>query len=89
MADINDLEKRIAQIEERNRRVEGDKAWETSGFRKIAISLTTYVIAVLVLFAINNEKPWFNGLIPAIGYLLSTLSLPFIKNRWISKKYGN
>jgi len=84
----NSLEGRIQQIEERNRRVEADKAWETSVFRKVSVAIATYVIAVLLLFAINNNQPWLNALIPVAGYLLSTLSLPFIKNRWIKKKYG-
>ena len=34
---IKELEKRINDIEKRNRRVEGDKAWETSTLRKILI----------------------------------------------------
>ena len=34
---MKDLEKRIEAIEERNKRVELDKAWETSWTRKICI----------------------------------------------------
>jgi hypothetical protein len=39
--DIKELEKRISNIEERNKRVEGDKAWETSTLRKILIIVLT------------------------------------------------
>ena len=34
-----DLEKEIEQIKQRNKKVELDKAWETSWTRKICISL--------------------------------------------------
>ena len=34
---IKELEKKIEKIEERNKRVEADKAWETSNLRKILI----------------------------------------------------
>ena len=37
-----DLEKEIKEIKERNKRVETDKAWETSWTRKICIALLTY-----------------------------------------------
>lgn len=41
--DIKVLEERINKIEERNARVEGDKAWETSNLRKILIIILTYI----------------------------------------------
>ena len=34
---LKELEKRINDIEKRNKRVEGDKAWETCILRKILI----------------------------------------------------
>lgn len=79
------LEERIKKIEERNTRVEGDKAWETSVFRKMLITVVTYIIAGLVLVSIGNDDPFMNSLIPSIGYLLSTLSLPSIKRFWINR----
>lgn len=38
---MNDLEKRVEAIEERNKRVETDKAWETSWTRRICIMVLT------------------------------------------------
>ncbi len=78
-------ESSIEQIKERNRRVEADKAWETSGYRVISITLITYVIATAVMWGIEVERPWLGALIPTIGYYLSTQSLPFLKKRWIEK----
>ena len=39
-------------IEKRNKRVEGDKAWETSTLRKILIIVLTYIFAVLLHVAV-------------------------------------
>ncbi|MDD5585542.1 MAG: hypothetical protein PHY92_01105 [Alphaproteobacteria bacterium] len=76
------LEKRLSSIEQRNRRVETDKAWETSWTRRAAIALLTYAAAAVMLFAIKADRPWLGALVPAGGFLLSTLSLPVIKARW-------
>ncbi|MDO8518125.1 MAG: hypothetical protein Q7S26_02440 [bacterium] len=80
-----DIEQRLQKIEERNVRVEAEKAWETSVFRVGLIMLVTYVVACGVLFVIGNSNPFRNALIPALGYLLSTQSLPFIKRFWINR----
>ncbi len=44
---MKDLEKRIENIENRNKRVEKDKAWETSNLRKICIMVLTYIIVII------------------------------------------
>ncbi len=75
-------------IEERNRRVELDKAWETSKTRRFCIATVTYVIASLFMWRIDVPDPLINALVPTGGYLLSTLSLPFIKTWWV-QRYGN
>jgi len=76
-------ESQIAAIMERNKRVEADKAWETSFVRRITITVLTYAIAVLFLWLIGNTGFWLNAAVPALGYLLSTLSLPWVKRWWI------
>ena len=83
-----DIEQRIQKIEERNVRVEAEKAWETSTFRTCSIMLVTYVIACGVLFVIGNENPFRNAFITVIGYFLSTQSLPLIKRFWINRHLG-
>ncbi len=79
---MNDLEKRIAAIEKRNKKVELDKAWETSWTRRLSITVLTYGVVVGYLFLINNDKPFINALVPAVGFLLSTLVLGSVKNIW-------
>lgn len=76
------LEERIKKIEERNKRVETNKAWETSWTRKGAIALFTYLSLGVYLWAIRIERPWLNAIVPTVGFLLSTLTLPWFKKVW-------
>lgn len=82
------IEERVQRIEDRNARVEAEKAWEVSMFRVATIVGITYIVATGVLFSIGNDAPFRNALIPAIGYFLSTQSLPAIKRSWIKKNSG-
>jgi len=79
---MKDMEQRIAVIEQRNKKVEQDKAWETSLVRRLSITSLTYIVVLLYLVTIHNEKPFINALVPAIGYFLSTLVLRSIRNIW-------
>ncbi|MDD5721323.1 MAG: hypothetical protein PHT16_02670 [Candidatus Pacebacteria bacterium] len=83
---IQKLEKEIEEIKQRNLRVEGDKAWETSYFRVLLISGIIYVVAVKVLYFIGNNNYFLNALVPPIGYFISVQSLPFVKKWWIKSK---
>lgn len=76
------LEERIVAIEQRNKNVETDKAWETSIARRVLLILFTYLSIGFYLHAIAVPDPWLNAIVPAIGFLLSTLTLPFFKNLW-------
>lgn len=82
MTDIKQLEERIIKIESRNKTVETDKAWETSYTRKIILIIFTYLSIGLYMNAINVSNPWLNAIIPSLGFLLSTLTLPFFKKLW-------
>ncbi len=81
-----EIEKEIEIIKERNSRVETDKAWEVSWTRRLFISVSTYVIAGIWLVVIHDSFPWLKAFVPAGGYLLSTLSLPFIKEWWVKSE---
>jgi hypothetical protein len=82
------LEKEIQALKERNFRVEADKAWETSRTRVLSIAGITYIIAAAFLYSIGVERFLLNALVPAIGYYLSTRSLPLIKRWWTNKYFG-
>jgi hypothetical protein len=62
--------------------VETDKAWEISWARRFFITISTYVIAAIWLVLIYDTFPLLKSFVPAGGYVLSTLSLPFIKKWW-------
>jgi len=85
---INIIEDTLSKIKERNARVEADKAWEVSLFRKFTIAVVTYVLASLVLYFIGIQNFYLSALIPTLGYLLSTLSLPVIKRWWIKTHFN-
>lgn len=82
---ITELEKRIKNIEERNKKVETNKAWETSFTRKVALIIITYIAVGITLLSMGNSQPWFNAFIPSLGFFISTLTLTFVKDIWIKK----
>lgn len=79
------LEKRVIKIENRNKRVEQDKAWETSYSRRILLVVFTYLTISLYMKFVLNIEPWLNAIIPTLGFFLSTLTLPLFKTLW--RKY--
>ncbi|OGH11393.1 MAG: hypothetical protein A3B38_01025 [Candidatus Levybacteria bacterium RIFCSPLOWO2_01_FULL_36_13] len=76
------LEQRIEKIEKRNREVEENKAWETSWTRKGVVAFFTYLAIALYLKFVVGVEPWFNAIVPTVGFLLSTLTLPYFKTLW-------
>ena len=75
-------EQEIKKIQERNKRVELDKAWETSTTRKVSIAGLTYLVMVLVMYSLKMDNPFIGAIIPTLGFTLSTFSLDFIKEFW-------
>ncbi len=80
------LESRVAAIERRNAKVEGDKAWERSRARRGVIALLTFIVVFVFLSIIGFQNPFLPALVPAVGYLLSTLGLSFFKARWLAMR---
>ena len=76
------FESEIQSIKERNKRVETDKAWEVSLTRRLFIMVVTYIVAGVWLVSIQDSNPWLKALVPTAGYLVSTLSLPFVRKFW-------
>ena len=54
---MENLEKEIDNIKNRNKRVELDKAWETSFTRKICIMILTYIV-VVIYFKFTCSSNW-------------------------------
>ncbi len=83
MTRLQELEREIEKIKERNRRVEADKSWETSYTRRVLLVIFTYLAIGFYLQAIRIPQPWLNAIVPAVAFMLSTLSLPFFKKLWM------
>ena len=68
-----DFEKEITEIKERNKRVEKDKAWETSWTRRICIMVLTYIVVIIYSYVIREyDNILLSSLVPVIGFTLST-----------------
>lgn len=82
-----DIEKEIEQIKQRNKKVELDKAWETSWTRRICIMILTYIVVIIYSHLIQNTNNIaLSSLVPVIGFTLSTLSLKLIRKIWENNK---
>lgn len=78
-----DFEKEITEIKERNKRVETDKAWETSWTRRICIMILTYIVVIIYSYVIKEyDNILLSSLVPVIGFTLSTLSLKIVRKIW-------
>lgn len=86
-SEIIEIKKEIRKLKLRNQIVETNKAWETSITSRTLLMLLTYMVASISLIAIGNLDPLRNAVIPTLGFLLSTLTLPVIKNFWIHYVY--
>lgn len=83
---MKNLEKEIEEIKKRNKRVEKDKAWETSFVRKLSIAVLTYCVVLFYSYLISRVSNVFlTSLVPVIGFVLSTLSLNAIRKIWENK----
>jgi polyferredoxin len=83
MDEITQIKQDIAEIKARNARVETEKAWETSTFRKILIVILTYIVIVLFFIFAKLPKPFLGAIVPAVAFILSTLSIGYFKKIWI------
>ena len=83
MKNINQIGTRIKKIEERNKKVESDKSWELSYFRRFLLMMFTYLAIGFYLQAVRIPQPWLNAIVPSVAFMLSTLTLPFFKKLWI------
>jgi preprotein translocase subunit SecF len=83
---MDTAEERLNKIEDRNKRVELDKAWERSFVRIVFVSIITYFVAFFVLYSIGVSRSYLSALIPTIGFILSTQSIPVVKKYWIKNK---
>ena len=85
MTNLQQLEREIRTLKARNRKVESDKAWEISYFRRTMLIIFTYIAIGAYLQVIEIPDPWLNAIVPAVAFMLSTLTLPFFKELWLKR----
>ena len=85
---LKELEKEIKKVKVRNKRVEADKAWETSFTRRVLVTILTYLVIVLFFYFAELPKPFINSIVPALAFLLSTMTLSFFKKIWLGRYSG-
>ena len=85
MANIEDIDKRVKVIEERNKEVEANKGWETSITRRLLLSTFTYLAIAIYLNFIEIERAFLHAIVPTIAFMLSTLTLPWFKKKWMNR----
>ena len=83
MTTLKQLEKEVEKLKKRNKKVEEDKQWETSYTRRGLLILFTYLAIGVYLQIINIPDAWLNAIVPAVAFMLSTLTLPFFKKMWL------
>lgn len=83
---MENLEERIGKIEERNRGVELDKAWETSGARRLLLAIFSYFVVAVFFIVIEIPNPWLNAIVPAVAFLIQQLSMQYFKKLWLRCK---
>lgn len=82
MTTIDELQQQIDEIKNRNGRVEADKAWETSGTRRIIIFVFTYLVITIFFYFADLANPFRNAVVPSVAFVISTLTIPIIKRWW-------
>lgn len=84
--DIKQLREEIEAIKTRNKRVEADKAWETSLTRNIFIAVVTFILAYILMLLITESQPFGKALVGSVLYLLSTQTYGLLKKWWLKKR---
>ncbi|MFA5000925.1 MAG: hypothetical protein WC531_01715 [Candidatus Paceibacterota bacterium] len=85
MPTLEELQLEVEEIKKRNERVAGDKTWETSWTRKFIVLILTYIVIVIFFLFANLPEPFLNATVPALAFVLSTLTIPLFKKWWLKR----
>lgn len=88
---MESLDTQIKDILERNKRVEKEKAWETSWTRKFFLMILTYITACAFLTVTmgDHTRALLPAFVPPLAYLVSTFTLGPLKKWWMENVYKN
>lgn len=83
--ELKNLREEIEKIKARNRRVESDKAWETSIARTVFIAIASFVIAYVLMSLIGENSPFWKAIAGSILYIISSASYGVLKSWWLKR----
>ncbi|HEY4527122.1 MAG TPA: hypothetical protein VJK53_04760 [Candidatus Paceibacterota bacterium] len=83
---MDSIEERVARIEQRNKAVEADKAWEVSFARRAIVSVFIYIVTGIFLMRLHLDHPWLVAFEPTVAFLISMLTMPFLKDWWVKRQ---
>lgn len=86
MTTLESLQEELDQIKARNKKVELDKKWEGSWERRLLIMSLTYITVVTYLYVISVPNPLINGVVPVLGFYLSTITVSIAKQEWFKRQ---
>lgn len=89
MTEIEKLWEEVEKIKARNKRVEADKAWETSKTRMLFVSVVTFLLAYLFMNLINERESLWKALAGSIAYIASTTTYGILKAWWLKRNRKN
>lgn len=85
-SEVKALQQEVETIKARNKRVEADKAWETSWTRNIFIAVVTFILAYILMLLITESQPFGKALVGSVLYLLSTQTYGLLKKWWLKNR---
>ncbi len=85
--ELQELKKEVEKIKARNKRVEADKAWETSWARAGIILLITYIFTTMFFLRTDQSPAYLLSLEPTAGFTIGLLSFGKLKSIWL-KRHG-
>jgi len=86
---LEELTRRVVDLEKRNIVVDTRKQWESSYTRMFCIIIITYVLIFLYLnYSLHVANAAADAVVPAIGFTLSAASLSIVKPIWERVNFG-
>ncbi len=86
MATRKELEEEINKIKLRNKKVEADKAWETSKTRTAFIAFVTFTLVYFFTVISGGDMALLNAIFAVTGYWISTETYNVLKNWWLKRR---
>lgn len=83
---LKELSGKISTMNHRNRIRDFSKEFEGSLFRIIVIMILTYAVLSTYMLLADLDRPWISAIVPTVGFQLSTVSLPSIKNCYVEHR---